>query len=61
MNRKKSNVHFYINKMAHKECAQRKIEFNAKLNLCSAVNTNINLITLSYKIFKIWAHGWNRN
>lgn len=39
--KKKSNVHFYINKTAHKEYAQHKIEFNAKLNLCSAVNTNI--------------------
>lgn len=47
--------------MAHKEYAQCKIEFNAKLNFCSAVNTNINLITLSYRILKIWARGWNPN
>lgn len=56
---KNSNVHFYINKMAHKEYAQHKIEFNAKLKLRLAVNANINLITLSYKILKIWGHGWN--
>lgn len=41
MNKKKSKVHFYINKTAHKEYAQHKTEFNAKSNLCSAVNTNI--------------------
>lgn len=28
---------FFINKMVYKEYAQRKIEFNAKLNLLSAV------------------------
>lgn len=36
----------YVNKTAHKEYAQHKIKFNAKLNLCSAVMININLITL---------------
>lgn len=61
MNKKKSHVHFYINKTAHKEYAQRKIQFSAKLNLCSAVNTNINLITSSYNILKIWAHGCDPN
>lgn len=43
--KKISTVHFYINEMAHKEYAQCKIQFIADLNLCSAVNTNINLIT----------------
>jgi len=50
-----------MNKTAHKEYAQHKIEFKAKLNLCSAVEININLITLSYKILKIWVHSWNAN
>lgn len=51
----------YMNKAAHKKYRQHKIEFNAKLNLCSAVKINRNLITLNYKILKIWTHCWNAN